>query len=173
MPSKLTPALIGGAIMGFLSSMPIIAAGNCLCCIWIILGGLLAGHFYSKTLPPGIEFKSGDGAVIGLLAGMYGALFKTFLIYLLQNLGLQDANPLHEFMEVFKEFMETAPNIPAETEEMLYNWETGSELNVTIALIFLIRDIFIGVLFGMIGGLFSTKFFKNTKPPHKNQTMIL
>ena len=37
--SKVQPALLGGVVIGTLSALPVISMGNCLCCLWVILGG--------------------------------------------------------------------------------------------------------------------------------------
>lgn len=166
MPSKLNPALIGGVIMGTLSSIPIIAAGNCVCCMWIILGGLMAGYFYSKSLPPGVEFMPGDGALVGLLAGVFGALFSTFLTYAMHNLGMQS-------LDIFQQIMESNPEIPPELEEFLLEWQAEGGFNAVMALFMLISSLFVDTVFGIIGGLLSTKFFKNTKQPRDQQTTVL
>ena len=83
-PSKLVPALIGGCVIGILSSLPYI---NCLCCMWILLGGVLGTYLYRRELPPEHEFSSGEGAVVGFLSGIFGALFFTFLIYFFWAVG--------------------------------------------------------------------------------------
>jgi len=166
MPSKLTPALIGGAIMGALSSIPIIAAGNCVCCMWIVLGGLMAGYFYSKALPPGVEFSSGDGALVGLLAGVFGALFSTFITYGLHNMGWQN-------IDLFEQILENNPEIPPEVENLFREWQNEGEFNAVMALFMLLSSLFVDALFGMVGGLLSTKLFKNKKPPRESQTTIL
>jgi hypothetical protein len=67
--NKLKPALLGGLIVGLLSSIPII---NYCCCIWGIGGGALAGFLYIKSAPAPV--RAGDGAVIGALAGVIGGL---------------------------------------------------------------------------------------------------
>lgn len=71
MNSKLKPALIGGVVLGILSAIPFVNIVNICCCLWAILGGILASHLYIKnsTTPAG----PGDGAVVGLLAGVVGA----------------------------------------------------------------------------------------------------
>jgi len=166
MPSKLTPALIGGAVMGILSSVPVIAAGNCVCCMWIILGGILAGYYYSKSLPPGVEFQSGDGAVVGLLAGIFGALFSTFITYALHNLGLQN-------MDMFEQIFESNPEIPPEVEDFFREWQDEGGFNMAMAAIMLISSTLVNALFGTIGGILSTRLFKNKKPPRDTQTTIL
>ena len=42
MNNKLKPALIGGVVLGILSVIPFVSAANLCCCLWAILGGMLA-----------------------------------------------------------------------------------------------------------------------------------
>src|SRR6185437_11589302 len=67
--NKLKPALLGGLIVGVLSSIPLL---NYCCCIWGIGGGVLAGFLYIKSSP--VPVKVGEGAVLGLLSGIIGAI---------------------------------------------------------------------------------------------------
>ena len=78
MSNKLKSALIGGLIAGVLSAIPIV---NYCCCIWGIGGGAVAGLMYIKGSP--IRVPTGDGAIVGALAGVVGAL-----IYLLIGLPI-------------------------------------------------------------------------------------
>jgi hypothetical protein len=39
---RLQPAFFGGLLIGVLSALPIVSAGNCCCCLWIVAGGMLA-----------------------------------------------------------------------------------------------------------------------------------
>jgi len=78
MNNKLKPALLGGLVVGLLSAIPFI---NYCCCIWAIGGGLLAGFLYIKNSPTPVP--TGDGAIVGALAGVVGGL-----IYLVIGLPL-------------------------------------------------------------------------------------
>ena len=69
MNDRTKAALVGGAIAGVLSIIPIVQY----CCIlWAIGGGILAVFLYTKntraTLTPG------DGAMLGAVAGGIGAV---------------------------------------------------------------------------------------------------
>lgn len=74
MNNKLKPALLGGLIVGLLSAIPIL---NYCCCIWAIGGGGLAGFLYIKNSPTPVP--TGDGAIVGALAGVVGGLIYLVL----------------------------------------------------------------------------------------------
>ena len=78
MNNKFKSALIGGLIVGLLSAIPFV---NYCCCIWAIGGGLLAGLMYIKGSPTPVP--TGDGAIVGALAGVVGGL-----IYLIIGLPI-------------------------------------------------------------------------------------
>ena len=70
--SKLQPALLGGVVIGMLSALPVISMGNCVCCLWVILGGMVATYLLQQAQPTPVEGV--DGAIAGLLAGLVGAV---------------------------------------------------------------------------------------------------
>jgi uncharacterized membrane protein len=72
-PSKLQPALIGGIIIGLLSSIPLINFANLCCCSWVLLGGIVAARLLINR-SPALPVTTGDGAVVGVLAGIIGSL---------------------------------------------------------------------------------------------------
>ena len=71
MSTYLQPALLGGLVMGVLSALPIISAGNLCCCLWVVTGGLLAAYLLQQNRSTPIT--AADGAMVGLLAGLIGA----------------------------------------------------------------------------------------------------
>lgn len=72
-PSKLQPAIVGGVILGLLSSIPIINFGNVCCCLWVLLGGAIAARMLINRSPY-MPVTSGEGAAVGALAGVVGSL---------------------------------------------------------------------------------------------------
>src|SRR5437868_7820904 len=72
MNNKLKPAIIGGIVVGLLSAIPFVNIVNICCCFWAILGGAIATYLYIKGSPAPV--KAGDGAVMGLMSGVVGAL---------------------------------------------------------------------------------------------------
>lgn len=78
MNNKLKSAALGGLITGILSLIPFIS--TC-CCIWAILGGGVAAFLYVRGSSTPVS--TGDGAMIGALAGLIGGL-----IYLIIGLPM-------------------------------------------------------------------------------------
>lgn len=74
-PSKLQPALIGGLILGLLSSIPIIEILNLCCCLWVLIGGAVAARMLIGR-SPAFPIHYGDGAVVGALAGVVGSIIR-------------------------------------------------------------------------------------------------
>ena len=64
--------IVGGVVGGVLSGLPIVAAGNLCCCLWVISGGVVAAYVLQQREPAPIT--PGEGALVGLLAGITGAL---------------------------------------------------------------------------------------------------
>jgi len=72
--SYLQPALLGGLVTGVLSALPIVGAGNVCCCLWVVSGGLLAAYLLQHNRQHPIT--AADGAIVGLLAGLIGAIIQ-------------------------------------------------------------------------------------------------
>src|SRR5512136_504093 len=73
--AMLKPALIGGVLLGVLSATPIVSAANCICCAWVIGGGVFAAYLFVKESPRAVTL--GKGVALGLLAGIIGAVVDT------------------------------------------------------------------------------------------------
>jgi CDP-diglyceride synthetase len=77
MNDKLKPAIIGGVVLGLLSVIPFVYFANVCCCLWAIIGGMLATFLYVKNSPT--PANAGDGAMLGALAGVVGAVISVVL----------------------------------------------------------------------------------------------
>ena len=67
--------LIGGGFNGVLSALPIIGTANCLCCLWVVGGGVITAWLLQQAQSDPLEL--GEGAIGGLLAGVVGAVVYT------------------------------------------------------------------------------------------------
>ena len=77
--SKLVPAVWGGLLIGVISGVPVLNFINCACCAGVIAGGILAVYIYRNNIDPTEPLIMGDGAVLGLLAGVFGAVIGSIL----------------------------------------------------------------------------------------------
>jgi hypothetical protein len=96
MSNRLRASLVGGAVIGGLSAVtviPQIPFVRLACCIWAILGGALAAYLFIKKSP--VPARVGDGAIIGLLAGVFGALIA-FAALLLVSFYVTDRSLYEE-----------------------------------------------------------------------------
>ena len=137
MNNKLKPALLGGLIVGILSALPFIS--SC-CCIWAVGGGLVAGMLYIKSAPT--QVLPGDGAVVGALSGVVGAV-----IYLL--LGLPIAL-LRGTADVEAQLTRSGVHLPF----------TGTVLLLVGGLVGAVSLLVLATL----GGLLSVPIFEKRKP---------
>ena len=80
----LKPAIAGGLALAILSSIPIISAGNVLCCLWVQAGGGLAAWLLNKQRPGGLTYS--DGAFGGVFSGLIGAIVATLISIPIQML---------------------------------------------------------------------------------------
>jgi uncharacterized protein YqgC (DUF456 family) len=90
MNNKLRAAVIGGLVMGVLSAVtlvPQVPFVRFLCCIWAILGGVVAAYLYIKKSP--VPARIGDGVVLGLLSGVIGAAIS-LIAFLLVSFYVSD-----------------------------------------------------------------------------------
>jgi hypothetical protein len=73
MDNKMKAALVGGAIAGVLSAvLGVIPLVGACCFLWALAGGFLAVFLYLKGTPG--PMTPGDGAKLGLRAGIIGAI---------------------------------------------------------------------------------------------------
>jgi len=168
-PTKLIPALIGGSVIGILSTVPIINMGNCLCCMWILLGGFIGTYFYWRELPPGHELSSGEGAVIGLLSGIFGALFGTLLGYFF--MAVVGFNPGQEFLQ---SILESRGDLSPEIEEFLKEFQMRGGLHPFFITIGLFFALVVDSVFGAVGGIIGAAILrKKVKPSESSGTQKL
>ena len=151
--ARLQPALLGGVFIGVLSALPIINAGNCCCCLWVLAGGALAVYLRQQNSPAPID--AAEGALMGLLAGFIGGIIGVLLSIPIQMMvgPWQDA--------WMRDIMAGNEDVPPEFREMMERLMTGNTMRVAGAVI----NIVTSVIFGMLGGLLGVAIFRKTAPP--------
>lgn len=148
----LTPALVGGAVLGLLSALPVIAWGNLCCCLWILLGGALAA--YQLQQRQSASLTAIDGALVGAAAGVIGAF-----VYLLINIPVTLLTT--SIIDGLRERLTDAGVvIPPE----LAGVQGGAANGLMIAGSFVVM-LFIAPIFAALGGLIGAMAFRTPPPP--------
>ena len=152
MNNKLKPALIGGVLLGVLSVIPFVNALNLCCCLWAILGGMLATYLYVKNSP--IPAKPGDGAILGALAGVIGAVISVVLgVPIALAMGPTMRNLAISFLERMD---------PQQAEMMRRQFEATGDAIAPIIFQAIISAILL-LVFAIIGGLLGVPIFEKRK----------
>jgi len=164
-PSKLVPALIGGIILGILSSIPFVNLANICCCAWVIVGGAIAAKMLINRSPV-YPVTSGDGAIVGLLAGVVGSALYLFIGFPLALLVNQAGTG--PFLEWVKG-MTNDPNAQEQIDQFIRMQQQGRSLGQSIIQGLLSWAIFsvIAIGFAALGGLLGVALFEKRKggPP--------
>jgi hypothetical protein len=154
-PAKLQPALLGGVAIGVLSALPVINVANC-CCAWILFGGALAAYLMQQNHPEPIQI--GDGAIVGLLAGLIGSF-----VWLIASIPINIAMaPIQSRMA--QRALENASEVAPELRGLLETFAGRPAIGIGLVVGFFVM-LFISSLFGMLGGLFGALMFKKSPPP--------
>ncbi len=156
--SFLKSALIGGVALGVLSALPVLGAVNCLCCAWVIGGGMLAAHLYVRdsTMPVTL----GTGVLLGLLAGVVGAVVDTLFTIPL-HMALRGSAVMSEQL---REWADEFPNLPGEYREMLRSLAGGGM--AIGSFLFVVTAFFKLIVYGivaMLGGALGVAVFERRK----------
>jgi hypothetical protein len=152
---RLQPALYGGLLIGVLSALPFVSAGNCCCCLWVIVGGVLAVYLRQQNSPYAIT--SAEGALVGLLAGVIGGVIGVIL-----SIPVEAA--MGPFMRNILERVASSPDFPAEMRDVVER--AGGRGTSAMAIAFkMCVSLVAGGVFGMLGGLLGVAIFKKDGPP--------
>ena len=139
--------------MGVLSALPIIAVGNMCCCLWVVGGGVVAAYLLQQTQDAPIT--PADGALVGLLAGLGGAVVHLILSVPI-NLVI---GPIErEMMRRLVENMAGAEGFRnyADQADLI-----AGPVRAVIGFIFM---LFLGAIFSTIGGLLGAMMFRKAAP---------
>ena len=140
------PALAGGMFLGLLSAIPFVNAGNCLCCMWVLGGGGLAALLLTKQRPAGITY--GDGAFVGVLSGLFGAVVATAISIPVRIISARFFESQQQTLE------ETLRQLGVEGPMRDLMIRVASpEISVTTIAFTFFMNLLMFALFAMIGGI--------------------
>lgn len=86
--SLLLSSGIAGASMAVLSNVPLVNLANCIACMWLWAGGIFGVWLYRNYEGEGTPITPGDGAIIGVVSGIFGAILTTIISALFGGVGL-------------------------------------------------------------------------------------
>jgi hypothetical protein len=155
-PEYFRPALIAGSVAGLLSGLPVISAGNCLCCLWIIGGAAMAVKLLIRTTPS--VLASGDGAVVGALTGVVAAVVHTLLSVVFQPFNVDTAQRALDWLSGH------GVEIPSNIDGMLQSGSGFLSPGWTILGLFFMAAMY--AIVGVLGGIIGVSLFaKKSSPP--------
>ncbi len=148
--SLVKPALIGGLVIGVLSALPVISAANLCCCLWVVTGGVVAAWLLQQDRPTSITLA--DGALVGLCAGIAGAVISLLL-----------SIPITLMMApIQRDLFERLANrgmFPPEFQDVLANASGGAGASIGIVIGFFFM-LFAGAIFATLGGVLGAAIFR-------------
>ena len=147
------PALVGGLVMGVLTGLPIVSAGNLCCCMWVIGGGVIAAYMLQQNEP--MPITTADGAAVGLMAGVVGAF-----VYLILSIPISFlVAPMER--EIVQRFVERMGEMPPQFRELAAR---GAGTGFRLIMGFILWLV-VGVIFSTIGGVVGQAVFQKKLPP--------
>ena len=146
--------------MGVLSALPIISAGNACCCLWVVSGGIIAAYLFQQNQTTPIT--PADGALIGLLAGLAGALVR-FLVAIPIDILVA---PMEQAM---LQRMLDMGTLPPDVRDLLDRYRRvgamGGAFFIISRIVGLMFWVFAGGIFSTLGGLLGALIFRTQTPP--------
>ena len=150
-PPRLQPALLGGALIGVLSALPIVGWLNTCCCLWVVLGGAIALWIAQSNHP--YPVTAADGALTGLLAGLFGGIIAIPLNILFE--------PIQRNL-ILRILDSTQADIPPQFRTMLENSGGRGLIGHIFSGLFMMA---IYAVIAMLGGLLGVALFKKKDVP--------
>jgi hypothetical protein len=148
--------------MGVLSALPIVYLGNICCCMWVVSGGLVAAYALQQNQVAPIN--PADGALVGLLAGLVGAV-----VHLALSIPIDIVMaPLERAM--LQRLGGVAGGMPPEMRDMIDRFSSQSPqmqmgLLVVRRVVVFVLMLVVGSIFATLGGLLGSVLFVRKRPP--------
>jgi hypothetical protein len=151
------PALIAGAVFGFISGVPFLGALNCACCSLIVGAGAVAAFMVVRASVVPVTW--GRAALVGLVAGVIAAPVQSATSFLVTT-AILGVDPEKQIQDALSQFSDYAPDTQAVLDVIdrfpMILWVVMS----TVFLMFLYAPI------GAIGGVIGRALFeKRAAPP--------
>lgn len=143
--SFIKSAFLAGLAIGLLGNLPVLNFVNCLLCLWVWVGGLLAVLLYRRSERAAPGLTPGQGAGLGALAGLFGTLVGVVVYAMFSFITMPMMDSLARFLEV-------EGDLP---------FQQGGLQGVGVtSLFFCMVNIVLYPLFGALSGLISASYFQ-------------
>lgn len=144
-------ALIGGGVFGTASALPYLEMINMVCCALIIGAGVLATYLYFKDMEP-TTGHLGQGAGVGWLSGVFGAIANTIVGVIVTAAGLK----AEQSADMAQTLAELGVEVPEAFQGLL---DMGTEVSATMIVFTLVSSLVLYSIFSTIGGLVGAAMF--------------
>ena len=149
-------SILAGALITGILSTSYFNFVNTICCLGVMLGGAAAVQQY--TSQSGTAVESGDGAIMGALAGAAGAVFASIFEAILRPVGLDSQTISQNMMDEWMRGMEGMEGQPGMSPEMMEQMQSG-DMGIVFILLGTAVTMVIYAIFGAIGGAIGTSLF--------------
>ncbi len=148
--------------MGVLSALPLVNTLNLCCCLWVVAGGLVAAYVLQQN--QSMPIAAGDGALVGFLAGILGAVIMfalsipiSLLVAPMERAMVQRALQMSDTMPpAFREFLESYGE---------QRTDIGLFGQTILRVIGLFIFMAVGAVFSTLGGLLGVAIFRKAPSP--------
>jgi hypothetical protein len=147
-------AVVVGAVVAGLLSTSYLAAINIICCLGVIIGGLVAAQQFASSRSGAIQ--TGDAALLGAGAGALGAVFSTVFELVLRPLSLDSQSIIQDYLDSFAQQMrQSGEQLPPGFEQAMQQGEQG----IGAILLGVVISMILYAIFGAIGGAIGGSIF--------------
>ncbi len=157
MSSKFQPALLGGLVLGVLSVLPLVSIGNACCCLWVVSGGVVAAYLLQKNQSAPIG--GGDGAAVGLLAGVIGAIVW-------QVLQVPVTIVMGPFQMRLMDRLLSDADLPENVQPLLEMMRQNAGFSLVGFIIGGFFTLIVSMVFSTLGGVIGAALFRAKAPPN-------
>ncbi|NBB75233.1 MAG: DUF4199 family protein [Bacteroidetes bacterium] len=155
MPNRTQSVLIGGLVVGLLSTS-VLGLINLFCCAGVIIGAVVGVWHYTDDHQ--ITIPSGQGALIGALCGVVGAVIAGVLNQILIVIGL-------DFAQAMQESMMQNFGMSADQLEQMRQMQRGQQGGLLWIIGGTLFNMVLFAVFGAIGGAIGASVFQKGEGP--------
>jgi hypothetical protein len=153
------PAFLGGLFLGALSGLPVVQAGNCCCCLWVVCGGLLTTYILQSR--SAVPVETSEAILQGLVAGVIGAIVAGVVsLALMPVFGPFQREMMVRWLQQLQDSL--PPEARSQFEEAL---QQQGQFSLAAEMLRSLMFIPIAAAFSTAGAALGLAFFRKKTPP--------